>query len=115
MKMISRVATTAAAAASAIVLTILAAPPASAHDTPAVWYGQYGYGRITQNHHTVNACDMRSDSTGVHVNYRTADTSGTVGDTNGSKPGCGSGYSSATITQFRVCAYNVGCTTWRAP
>lgn len=111
MKKIARVAMSAAAAASAMVL---AAAPASAHNV-VTWYNSYGYGAITQSHRTVTACDMRSDSTGVHVDFRTADTSGTVGDTNGSKAGCGAGYSPAVITQYRVCAYNVGCTSWRAP
>lgn len=111
MKKIARVALPVVAGASAI---IWAAAPASAHDTGRIWYGDYGYGTITQSHHTINACDMRSDSTGVHVNFRAeGGASGTVGDTNGSKPGCGSGYSSARITQFQVCAYNVGCTSWR--
>ena len=82
-------------------LAITLAVPAQAHDMSftgpygcglALWT-ECGYGAFTGQHTWVAACDTRADGRGYSVEYQLANgATGTVGDGNGSKSGCGGQY-----------------------
>jgi hypothetical protein len=117
-------------AASVAALVIAFASPARAHDSRIYgpWacgvpkYSMCGYAQVRDDHEIVDACDTRADGDGYFIRYRVSSGAvGTVGDGNGSAPGCGIkrvGSPTIPIVAYQGCTNQnlwprSNCTSWQ--